>query len=700
MKHIIGVLLIFSAVWVSSCSPNVSRNPVFDYMDPATVLTLEQDTTRVIISDFFPALSKIDRVEGPGITVLPTSSWDTVMVCLRNDTPGMTTLNVFSERQKASVPIRKMNVIHNLAAGTGPCPRITVVPPTPKEDALCMVKVENAPAYLLVFWQNSLVEEVTLRGGEADSYPVVLPGFTALVDRSYLRVYAFNASGISNDLLIPLDKGRIVMQPDLLRRTDKHTQIMYQVFVDRFNNGDTGNDRRINSPEVLPRVDYYGGDLKGITARINEGFFSELGISTIWLSPISRNPDDAWGQISDPKTKFSAYHGYWPVYVTKIDDRMGTGQELETLLGAAHGQEMNVILDYVANHMHISSPTLKEHPDWVTSNITPDGRPNFELWDEFRLTTWFDVHIPKFDFSRPDVCDALSDSALFWLDSFDIDGFRHDATKHIDEQFWRTLTRKIVTRHPGKTVYQIGETYGSPALIDQYVKRGMLDGQFDFNLYDSFIGATVYPNGSFTGVMDQLMKSIDRYGSHHLMSNISGNHDRARFISLVGGALDPGEDLKLAGWKRDVGVGDVSSYQYLAMLHAFNMTLPGIPCIYYGDEYGMPGANDPDNRRMMKFSNYSSRENELRERVKRLIWLRNNNMALLYGDTFQLCSTDDVMAYLRLYMGNAVIVCLNKSNDLFDITSLELPFGLSWDSMKPYMGETMVTSPGFTIMTN
>jgi len=223
IKRIIDVLLILTAVWVSSCSPNMSRNPVFDYMEPAPVLALEQDTTRVIIRDLFPALAGIDRAEGPGLTVLPSSSWDTVLICLRNDTPCMTVLNVFSERQKASVPVRKMDVLHNLPAGTGPCPRITVFPPTPKEDALCVVKVENAPARLLVFWQNSLVEEVTLRGGENDSYPVVLPGFTALIDRSYLRIYAFNAAGISNDLLIPLDKGRIVTQTVLLNRTDKHS---------------------------------------------------------------------------------------------------------------------------------------------------------------------------------------------------------------------------------------------------------------------------------------------------------------------------------------------------------------------------------------------------------------------------------------------------------------------------------------------
>lgn len=690
MKIYSCLLLTGIFALMQACTPAVSRKPVFDVLEPATVLTLEQDTTIVLVRDHFPSLDRIERTESPQLKVLPYPGQDTVMIVLRDDTPLMTVLNVHVSGQTGNIPVKR-----NMPASEK-APQLAVFPSLPDTDALFSVRVGNGPATLFLYWQNSLVQTVRI----TDCYNVILPGFTALLDRSWIRVYAVNDFGHSNDLLVPLDKGRPVVRKDQVRRSDKHTRIMYQVFVDRFSNGNPSNDQRLGLPEVHPKVDYYGGDLEGVTDKINDGFFRELGVNTIWLSPITQNPYDAWGQIDDPETRFSGYHGYWPLFITRVDDRFGNDTVFRNLLDKAHHNDMSVILDHVANHMHIQSPTLQEHPDWVTSPVTPDGRPNFELWDEFRLTTWFDKHIPKFDFSRPEVCEALSDSALFWLDQFDIDGFRHDATKHIDELFWRTLTRKIVKTYPGRSVIQIGETYGSASLIDSYVRKGMLDGQFDFNLYYAFLHATVHSEGSFVDLWNELETGLMQYGYHHLMGNISGNHDMARYISLAGGALGLDEDHKLAGWKRDIGTGRVGSYDYLAMLHAFNMTLPGIPCIYYGDEIGMPGANDPDNRRMMVFDGYSSHQVRLRERVKRLTSLRNTNLALLYGDLFPLHVGQDVLAYVRVYMGKIVAVCLNKGNDFFDFRSLDLPFGFSTDDLTPYMGETMVTPGGFTIMIN
>ncbi|HOO42928.1 MAG TPA: alpha-amylase family glycosyl hydrolase [Bacteroidales bacterium] len=675
---------------VYGCSPSVSRKPYFDALEPANVLTLEQDTTLVLVRDFFPSADRVEKTDSPHLKVIPHPGYDTVMVVTREDTPLMTVLNVQIEGQTGHIPVRKKVAFSKKA------PRLAVFPPLPDTDALFTLKAEDTPATLYVFWQNSLVQTVHI----TDSYNVMLPGFTALQDRSWIRAWAVNDHGISNDLLIPLEKGRPVTRSESLERKDKHTLIMYQVFIDRFFNGNPANDRKVNSPEVLPKVDYFGGDLDGVISKIDEGFFKELGVNAIWLSPITQNPYDAWGQIEDPKTRFSGYHGYWPLYITKVDDRFGNDSILTRLIHQAHGNNMNVILDHVANHMHQDAPTLKEHPDWVTSPVTPDGRPNFELWDEFRLTTWFDKHIPKFDFSRPEVCEALSDSALYWLENFNLDGFRHDATKHIDELFWRTLTRKIVTNFPDRAVFQIGETYGSPSLINSYVNKGMLDGQFDFNLYHTFLNSTVNTDGSFVDLWDELQSGLMQYGYHNLMGNISGNHDKARYISLAGGALAMDEDHKLAGWKRNIGTGSHNGYEYLAMLHAFNMTLPGIPCIYYGDEIGMPGANDPDNRRMMVFDGYTPMQIRLKERVKRLTSLRNSNMALLYGDLFPLYVNKDVLAYVRIYMDQVVAVCINKGDDLFDFRSLELPFGMRTDDLVPYMGETMVAPKGFTIMTN
>ena len=692
MKRISCAILVGVWVLMQSCSPSLSRKPFFDTQPPAGVLTLYTDSTVVLAKDYFPSLTRIDKVESPHLKVLPYPNTDTVLVVVQDPAPLMTVLHVHTRRQRGDIPVRIQPSVSGLSART---PRLAVFPSTPNTDALCNVHVEMGPVTLYIFWQNSLVQTVE---GITDAYPILLPGFTALPERSLVRVYAVNEYGHANDLLIPLEKGRVVKDVQKLKRTDKHTAVIYQVFIDRFYNGNPDNDYKIQSPHVHPKVDYYGGDLEGVIQKMEEGFFNQLGVNTIWLSPLTQNPYDAWGQIFNPDTQFSGYHGYWPLYITQVDKRFGDDRVLTILLDKAHGNDMLVIMDHVANHMHQESPTLNQHPDWVTDSITPDGRRNFELWDEFRLTTWFDKHIPKFDFSRPDVCDALSDSAMYWLRHFPIDGFRHDATKHIDDLFWRTLTGKVVKEFPGRSVLQLGETYGSPELIASYVKNGMLDGQFDFNLYHSFVENTVRKDGSFKHVWETLHTSLTYYGYHNLMCNISGNHDKPRYISLAGGALSLGEDDKQAGWDRNIGVGRPVSYDYLALLHAFNMTLPGIPCIYNGDEVGIPGANDPDNRRMMVFEGYSPLEEKLKERVKRLVWLRNNHMALLYGDLFPLFVEQDVLAYVRTYIDHRLLVSLNKGNALFDLRSLELPFGMNVVDFTPYMGEVMVEPVGFSVL--
>jgi glycosidase len=240
------------------------------------------------------------------------------------------------------------------------------------------------------------------------------------------------------------------------------------------------------------------------------------------------------------------------------------------------------------------------------------------------------------------------------------------------------LTRKLLDSLPGKNLYQIGETYGSLSLISLYVKPGMLDGQFDFNVYDTYIWATTRPEGSFEGLAGCIEANLAVYGYHNLMGYISGNHDRPRYISLASGDVKHDEDQKLAGWKRDIVVSDTMAYRKLAMLHALNFTLPGVPCIYYGDEYGQPGANDPDNRRWMEFEGYSSHEQQVADEVKELTHLRRSSMPLMYGDYFQLQAENDIFAYMRSYMGEAVITFLNKSAESREI-SVTLPFGLAYN---------------------
>ena len=526
------------------------------------------------------------------------------------------------------------------------------------EDDRVLVVASQPVTEAVAVWQNNVIEDVLV---DDSAITVTIPAEAKNFDRSVVRIFAMSETGRFNDVLVPLQRGVVVTNADDIRRTDHQSQILYSLMIDRFNNGNTANDWKINSPEVLDKVDYQGGDLAGITAKINDGFFQDLGITTIWISPITQNPYDAWGQNVNPDTKFSGYHGYWPIYSTVVDKRFGTEEELREMLSTAHGSNMNVILDYVANHLHINSPVLQEHPDWTTNLILPDGRENIALWDEQRLTTWFDKHIPTLDLEREEVCEPMTDSALHWVKNFEFDGYRHDACKHIPLNYWRMLTHKMKSAMPERNMWQIGETYGSVELIGSYVTSGMIDSQFDFNLYHNSRDVIVDEGRSMRLIAATVEESEAAYGSHHTMGNITGNHDKPRFISLAGGDMPLwGIDDKAEGWHREVVVGDMDKgHAGLQLLKAIITTVPGVPCIYQGDEYGVPGANDPDNRDMMTFEGYNDYQMKEYAQTQALLKYRRSSMPLMYGDFRTLYVDDEAWVFLRHYMGEWAVVAMN-----------------------------------------
>ena len=536
-----------------------------------------------------------------------------------------------------------------------------------------------------VLWQDTRATEyINYEQYGTEATLTIEPAWRESKGRSFIRVYAMGDGKRLNDLLIPLENGKVVSDVAQLTRHDDQAQVLYSLMIDRFHNGNKANDWKMNSPEVLDIVDYQGGDIAGITQKIKDGFFTELGINTIWISPITQNPWDAWGMNKFPNgnkydstktyTKFSGYHGYWPIFTTEVEKRFTTEEELHEMLDVAHKNGINVILDYVANHMHINSPTLQAHPDWHTDSILPDGRRNFELWDEARLTTWFDVHIPTLDLERPEVCSPMTDSALVWLDKFAFDGFRHDACKHIPLNYWRELGQKMKQRYPERHIWMIGETYGDPALIGSYVKSGMLNAQFDFNIYHTAIDVLGKENQSLKRMNSTILESLAAYGAHHTMGNISGNHDKCRFISLAGGAVSWNENDKAAGWEREIGVTadgnpekEEQAYKAAMLLEVINLTIPGVPCIYQGDEYGEAGANDPDNRHMLKFNGLSERQQQFRNEVQQLVQLRRNSLPLIYGEYIPVTVTDTLWVFDRTYMGETVRVSIDLANLAYSI---------------------------------
>lgn len=559
------------------------------------------------------------------------------------------------------------------------------------QSHMLTIGCQNHIEEVFVFWNNFRLPESHIER-ENERLTISLPGDAFREQRSFLRLWAYNDHGPSNDLLIPLEFGRPVYNPSMLTREDKEATILYFMMVDRFNNGNSENDDPMDDSRVAERANFWGGDLAGITEKVNDGYFEMLGINTVWMSPITQNPLQAYREFPEPRRLYTGYHGYWPITLTTVDHRFGTGEEMRELISYAQGQNISVMLDFVSNHVHENNPIIRNNPHWATMLDLPDGRKNIRLWDEHRLTTWFDTFLPSLDFTNPEVIELMTDSAFFWVDHFGLDGFRHDATKHVNLEFWRELTRKLKEDYMipnNKRLFQIGETFGSRELIGSYVGSGLLDGQFDFNLY--FDARTIFArdDASFTDLDYSLYQSFSHYGFNNLMGNITGNHDLPRFISLAGGALRFDEDDKEAGWEREVGVGDPVGYNKLSQLTAFIMTIPGVPVIYYGDEIGIPGAGDPDSRRPMQFDNLQPKQLWLRDRAAQLAHLRSDNLAFIYGD-FQTLAVDQYFyAYARSYFDDKAIVLFNKSNESKTLT-IELPGRLASTKYNAQFGHDFV----------
>ena len=555
-----------------------------------------------------------------------------------------------------------------------------------KEDMIhlsCNFKLENA----VILWDNYLLEKPFSKVA-GNKISIKVPVEAKKKNRSYIRVWAKSEGGVTNDLLIPLDKGRIFSNTSPLDRFDNEAKVMYFLMVDRFNNAIPGNDQPLKDKAILPKANYMGGDLKGITNKIDDGFFHDLGINTLWISPIVRNPAEGYVEYIKPNRKYSGYHGYWPIASEQVDRRFGDETDFKTLVNEAHSKKINVLLDFVSNHVHENHPVYKKHPDWATPLKLPDGRQNIRLWDEQRLTTWFDTFLPSLNFDLPEVVEFQSATAIHWLDEYNLDGFRHDATKHIPESFWRDLTFKIkstVGADRNRPVFQIGETFGTRELIGSYVNSGQMNGQFDFNLYFDARDVFGKDEESFERLNNSLMESFAWYGNHHTMGNITGNHDLPRFIAYAGEGLKWDEDPKEAGWERDIKVENPVGYKKLSQLMAFVMTIPGIPVIYYGDEYGMCGAGDPDNRDMMQFDNLSPEEKEVREITTKLTNIRRLQIPLVFGDFVPLQVEESSYVFARTYFDKIVVVAFNKSNNGAKL-NVELPDRFKHTPLRPMFG--------------
>ncbi len=500
-----------------------------------------------------------------------------------------------------------------------------------------------------------------------------------------------------------------------LEAFDWRDAIMYFAMVDRFSDSDGSADAVPGASDGDatrgPSGQYEGGDLAGATSRLD--YLADLGVTAVWLSAPYENRDTA-GAAIDPGSDshlYSAYHGYWPSPANidysdprnpsprpRVESRIGTDADLHAFVDTAHattgadGEPMKVLFDYVMNHVDIDSGLYAAHYDWFARRS--DGRLPLcgpeNLWDDpyWSLRCAFTDYLPSFDFESPAPRAWSVNDAIWWAREYEVDGLRLDAIKH-QPLGWLTDLRAALSREisapEGDRFYLVGETfsYDDRDLLRRYVDPDtMLDGQFDFPLKARLCEAVFTPGGDLGALATWMDGNDTFYGPDAIMTTWIGNHDIPRAIHFASREItscregsNPGN-----GWDwRPTQPTDAAPYERLAVAFAVMMTNPGIPLIYYGDEIGLAGGGDPDNRRMMPWSEASLNEHQraLRSRVRALARLRASNRALTRGRRRTLSSSRDTWVYtMGGCGGDDVTIAINRADSA---QSVSIPAGAYTD---------------------
>jgi glycosidase len=483
---------------------------------------------------------------------------------------------------------------------------------------------------------------------------------------------------------------------------DWRDSVIYFVFVDRFFDGNPANNCNIPgvSPENNGIANYKGGDWAGVTAKINDNYFTDLGVNTLWITVPFDNPQVAGLGVGGDSHTYSGYHGYWPKLdnsdpsVLQSESCFGSFADLKTLISTAHAKGLKVLFDYAMVHVHATSGVFAAHSDWFWPN-SKNGSPDcicggaYCKWETDPERCWFTDYLPHWNYTNQAARDYSVSQAVEWIkqtkdaSGFGVDGFRADAIKHVDISWLTSLRAKIktditATQTPAQRFYMVGETYdfGNRDLLKQYVDPATkLDGQFDFPLRANLVQSVIMRTENMSDLASFMNSNDYYYGASAVMSTFIGNHDLPRIIHLAANNRPWGDnqasDGKNLAWSGQPGaVAEIEAYERVANAFGVLYTNRGAPLVYYGDEIGLPGAGDPDNRRFMQWTGLSANQTFLKDRLKKLGDIRSKHPALRRGTRTTLESNADVWAYSRITNGDTVYVAVNRSDSDKPVTTM------------------------------
>ncbi len=444
--------------------------------------------------------------------------------------------------------------------------------------------------------------------------------------------------------------------------------IIYHVFVDRFNRADGVKTKRkyrlhesfSESPEVVSADgkyyadDFFGGNFNGIREKLD--YLEELGVGIIYLSPI-----------------FKAYsnHRYDTGDYLKVDELLGTEDDFKRLLDAAHEKGMKIILDGVFNHSGADSLYFNKFGTYDSLGAYQSKSSPYYDWYYFKkfpdeyACWWGCDNVPDLNKSNKDYRALVfgKNGVVEKWQKLGADGWRLDVVDELPIDFVNLLIKKI--KSVNKDALVIGEVWEDASTKVSYgeLRPYLLGDQLDGTMNYPFMNAIIayVRDGDEKFFKDTVQSILENYPKEtvYCLMNSLGTHDTVRIINAL-------SDVRAHGWSKTHKLGyklPDSEYEkakkklYLASVLQF--TLPGIPSIFYGDEAGLQGFDDPINRRPYP---WGSEDKEILAHYKKLGRIRRENRAVFSGG-FNMRDENGLVAYERAGGDDEILIAVNAGAD-------------------------------------
>ncbi|WP_045233750.1 alpha-amylase family glycosyl hydrolase [Deinococcus pimensis] len=433
-------------------------------------------------------------------------------------------------------------------------------------------------------------------------------------------------------------------------------QVIYLALPDRFANGNTANDNlgQANCYDPASGTKFHGGDLAGLRQKLP--YIKGLGAGTLWTTPV-------YAQVGLVNGNSCGYHGYWPNFRnpadTAVEPKLGTSADLSGLITDLHNGGMKYMMDMVANHAGYGASVVSSNPSWFHADCTGDD-VNCPL-----------AGLPDFRQEDATVASYLTNLSRSWTSAYGIDAIRMDTAKHVPLSYWQnSWVPGVLGARPNTFLLAEAFLTGGASQLRPFLDAGF-DSTFNFPLRNALV-STFGKGGSADALAGSVQDYVGTLGLDRslLTVNLLDNHDVPRFVNEPGYGVAEDEIRR----RLHLGLGAI-------------FTLPGIPQVYSGDEIGMYGGGDPDNRRDMPswawtsagragtYSGFLPNPGLTYDLVTRLASVRTNNAALWKGSYAEMWRPNggtNVFAFYRGYTDSTtasrVVVVFNNNPGSASVT--------------------------------